>query len=109
MPYKDPKDPRLIACRKKWYQAHKKEQGIRTKKGMQKWMASQMGQEYKIRYRSIARELEKKSIASLSETYIKKQLKKEGYTDGQMKQYPELIEIKRIIIKTKRLCKTSSS
>lgn len=39
----------------------------------------------------------------LSEKYIIKQLKKEGFTIEEIRQYPELIDTKRQIIKTKRL------
>lgn len=39
--------------------------------------------------------------------YIKDLLIKNGFTTKQIKQYPELIETKRLLIKTKRLCKTS--
>lgn len=41
----------------------------------------------------------------LKHTYIKQKLKQKGFTSNQIT--PELIEVQRIIIKTKRLCKTS--
>lgn len=46
----------------------------------------------------------KKKCESLDPAYIKKQLKKKGFTDDMLKQEPGLIQLQSIIIKTKRLC-----
>lgn len=49
----------------------------------------------------------KKSIENLNPGYIIKLIKKgSGLTSLEIKNYPELIETKKLIIKTKRLCKT---
>lgn len=54
--------------------------------------------------------IEQRRRNNLSDRYIKRLLReKSGFTTDQIKDNPELIETKRIIIKTKRLCKTSQS
>lgn len=47
-----------------------------------------------------------KKIDNLTDCYIKQTLKLSGFTTEQINENPELIEVKRLIIKTKRLCKT---
>lgn len=44
---------------------------------------------------------------NLTEWYMVKHLKKLGYSEADIKKYPELIKAHRIIIKTKRLWKKS--
>ena len=51
------------------------------------------------------RKRNKINIDKLNCVYIKKRLKDKGFTKEQIT--PELIEVQKIIIKTKRLCKTS--
>ena len=46
------------------------------------------------------------SAKKISDFYTKRVLKKRGFTPEQIEQNPELINIQRIIIQTKRLCKT---
>ena len=53
------------------------------------------------------KEYNKEYSKNLSDGYIKRELKNKGYPPNQIT--PELIEVKRLIIKTKRLCKTSQS
>jgi uncharacterized Zn finger protein (UPF0148 family) len=64
---------------------------------------------YKKKYRVIQSDAErdylKKSIETLKDFYIKRALKAKGFEKEQITT--ELIEVQRIIIKTKRLCKTS--
>ena len=43
-----------------------------------------------------------RSVADLKESYIKSKLRKQGFKNEQIT--PELIELKRITLKTKRLC-----
>ena len=51
---------------------------------------------------------ERKLREELSDCYvINKLIRGTNLTAKQIRETPELIEIKRIIIKTKRLCKTS--
>ena len=47
----------------------------------------------------------KNNTIELKNTYIKAKLKAKGFLNQQIT--PELIEVQRIISKTKRLCKTS--
>lgn len=57
--------------------------------------------------KKIERDAWMSSISLLDDKYIIKQLRADmGLTTKTIKEYPELIEVKRIIIKTKRLCKT---
>ncbi|HEY3405394.1 MAG TPA: hypothetical protein VGK59_18545 [Ohtaekwangia sp.] len=56
-------------------------------------------EKHKDKHNSIGR----KETEELSEKYIIKQLKKEGFTIEDIRQYPELIDTKKQIIKTKRL------
>ena len=48
------------------------------------------------------RNSEKKAIAELKDRYLIKLLKNQGFKNDQIT--PELIELKRITLKTKRLC-----
>lgn len=69
-------------------------------------------------YRKTYRENNKTKFADASKKYTSKQvsnvtpnycsflLKRNGFTEEQIKQYPELIKTKQLILKTKRLCKT---
>jgi len=45
-------------------------------------------------------------VSELSDVYVKSCLKYSGFSKKEIESNPELIEIKRLIIKTKRLCKT---
>lgn len=46
---------------------------------------------------------------ALNDKYVKKKLLSQGFSHEQIKNNPELIKIKRLIIKTKRLWKTSQN
>jgi hypothetical protein len=46
---------------------------------------------------------------TLHDAYMKQHLRKLGYKKEEITKYPELIETQRLIIKTKRLCKTSQN
>lgn len=48
-------------------------------------------------------------VSELNPIYCKYLLKSEGFSESVINQNPELIEVKRIILKTKRLCKTSQN
>ena len=50
-----------------------------------------------------------KSIENLSDRYLKARLKANGFENEIINTRPELIELEKIIIKTKRLCKTSKN
>jgi hypothetical protein len=51
-------------------------------------------------------EFNNKSISNLSNNYVIKNLIQRGLSIEQIKENKELIEVQRLIIKTKRLCKT---
>ncbi len=51
----------------------------------------------------------KKYIENLNNWYLKEKLKKKGFTIEQINNNPELLEVQKLIIKTKRLCKTLQS
>lgn len=52
-------------------------------------------------------EKQKYYAENLHDAYMKQHLRKLGYTNEQIMNYPEIKETIKIIIKTKRLCKTS--
>lgn len=46
----------------------------------------------------------------VADTYVRKLLReKHGYTIEQIKENPEIVEVKKIILKIKRVCKTSKT
>lgn len=51
-------------------------------------------------------QLREKRVTNLPYNYIKDSLKRSGFELEQIKNNPELIEVRRITIKIKRLCKT---
>lgn len=53
---------------------------------------------------------DKKAREELQDCYVISQItKRSNLTSKEIRKYPELIEAKRIIIKTKRLCRTSQN
>ena len=52
---------------------------------------------------------DKKQKLDLIPSYLKSKLKQKGFTNEQIKNNPELLEIQKILIKTIRLCKTSQN
>lgn len=130
MPYKDKNNPKNIAYKKAYYERTKQGRYERIKHNIYKWRErhpekyKQIKQEYykdnkhkilerqKISYQkhiSKRHASEKRHSEELSDRYIKKHLLKLGYTRKQIRKYPELLETHRILIKTKRLCKTSKN
>lgn len=68
-------------------------------------------QEYNKKHREVINEKYKKreklKREDLADRYlIKLLIEKNGFSSDQVKENPELIELKKIILKTKRLCKT---
>lgn len=58
----------------------------------------------------LRRQRKKKYVDQMSDFYIKDNLKRKmGFTSEEIERHPELIEIKKIIIQTKRLCKKSQN
>jgi hypothetical protein len=57
-------------------------------------------------YNSTQKERVKRLRKGLPEYYIKQQLRSKGFTKQQIIDNPEIIEVQRLMIKTKRLCKT---
>ncbi len=47
-----------------------------------------------------------KQVELLNNNYITSKLKRKGFKLNEIKDNPEIIEVQRILIKTKRLCKT---
>ena len=54
-------------------------------------------------------EIANRAVKELSNYYIRTRLRDRGFTNEQINQYPELLESIKLIIKTKRLCKTSQN
>lgn len=54
-------------------------------------------------------ERKRNETESLTDNYIKRQLRKDGFSRKEINEYPELIKTKRNILKIKRLCKTSQN
>ena len=67
---------------------------------------SEAGKKYRLKYPEKAALKQKRHYENLNDFVITKSLKRIGLSEIDIKENPELIEIKRIIIKTKRLCKT---
>lgn len=62
------------------------------------------------KYNSSSNDRVKKSIKSLADHYIIKELKRgTTLTTSDIKQHPELIELKRQVILNKRLCRSQTS
>lgn len=59
--------------------------------------------------RTLSRNAKLRKTESLTDYYIKQQMRKKGYTSDQLQLNPELINIQRIIIQIKRQCKTSKN
>jgi len=124
MPYKDPKDPRNIAQAKAYYERTKEDRYQKYKHNTMKWRAENP-EKYKesvIKYRQKTKERRiekqrtynelnkenikasiKKAVKELSDPYMKRYLVKLGYSREDLEKYPQIIETKRMILKTKRL------
>jgi len=91
----------------------------RNKDGLQKWCNSCVNERRSLRYKenpfkirerqkkynSSALERQKKHIKEISDTYVIAELKRgTNLNSKEIREYPELIEAKRQIIKNKRLC-----
>ena len=50
----------------------------------------------------------KRCVEKLSQFYVRARLREIGFTKEQIEQTPELLEVIKIIIKTKRLCKSKN-
>lgn len=132
MPYKDPKNPKNIEYKKKYYQANKDTiwSYAQRKGSSDKWRRKNKVKvseysrkrrknnrndliEKSRRYWNESKEtLNKKDrlrTELLTDGYMKKHLRKHGYSPQEIKQHPELTESYRLIIKMKRLCKTSKN
>lgn len=70
---------------------------------------AESGKKYRLKYPEKAKLKQKKHIENLNDCIINKALKRTGFSENDIKENPELIEIRKIIIKTKRLCKTSKN
>lgn len=109
--YQDKKDvinsrPCRKIARKKYEECHKDKRRQRSKDYFYA-NRDKMIAKVKRWWTERGNEMKRKETELLTDYYLKKQLKKDGFTREQISQYPELIETKRILLKTKRLCKTS--
>lgn len=121
MPYKDKNDPRLLAYRRKQYIKNKdkfwsyevrKDSIIKWSKNnpdkvkkINKNCRDRRSEETKNKIKQRAKTYDcnnmKKHSAELSDLYVSRQLVRDGFKKKELT--PELIEVKRLIIKTKRL------
>jgi hypothetical protein len=88
--------------RKKYYKEYQKEYYKEYYKELQK---SEKYKEYRKEYHKSDKykEYDKEYRKELHPSYIKKKLKQQGFTTEDIAQYPELIEIKKLTLKIKRL------
>lgn len=103
------KNPEKLKERAKEWQLNNPEKYKERKK---EWLLNNPGKDkesrnkWKCKNPEKVKENSKNQRKSLNTCYIKKTLKLSGFTTEQINENPELIEVKRLIIKTKRLCKT---
>lgn len=109
--------------KKKWRKENPekvKEENLRAKPRTDEWRKENKKtlKEKKAKYRlknieyikSKKPDEEKKAREELQDNYVISQItKRSNLTSKDVRKYPELIEIKRLIIKTKRLCRTSQN
>lgn len=121
MPYKDPKDPRNIAYKKAYYQRTKDGRYQRYKHSLFKYFKTEKGKEArrasakKTRDKDIHKSrqrvnlINRRHVKNLEDPYLRSLLKKRhGFTKEDLVDYPEIIETHRLIIKTKRLCRSKT-
>lgn len=123
MPYKDPKNPKNVSYRKRYYEENKDTMWSyeRRKESHEKYRKSTKGKESNRRARAnrieafreynrdyynenkpILNTKSRKKTELLTDGYMRKHLLKLGYTRQDIKKYPELVETHRLIIKIKR-------
>ena len=78
------------------YQKSEKGQ-IASKKAKRKWDKNNKDKKL---------EIGRRLISNLSDGYVKQKLRAKGFCSEEIEDNPELVEVHKIIIKTKRLCKT---
>lgn len=84
---------------KKWHQKNYKEKKECIVVNRKPYQSS-------TRYKALSKFRKKTGINELKDFYVKDKLRRLGFTNEQLDALPELIEIQRITIKFKRLCKT---
>lgn len=90
---------------KKYRKKYKAENPEKIKEISKNWNAAN-----KQKIRTLQRERNKKGRLSLDDRYVMTCLKStSNFTFSELRKHPELIEAQRLIIKTKRLCRTSQS
>lgn len=70
---------------------------------------NEKGKDWRIKNEAYVKSMDHKKTQELTDGYMRKHLLKLGYTRVQIKRHPELLESHRLIIKIKRLCKTSKN
>ena len=93
------------SCMKGIERAWKKDSYIRNKKTYQTYF-----KEHKSEIYAKNREREHDRRKDIADRYVTKLLReKHGFTPEQLRTHPEIIEVKRLILKIKRECRTSQS
>jgi hypothetical protein len=76
---------------------------VRKWRNLNKEYGKKKRDEYAILFPNYGKERRKNDIDNLRSPYLIAKLKRKGFTKEQIKEYPQLIEVQKILIKTKRL------
>lgn len=124
MPYKDSRNPKLLAYKKAYYLRTKEILRVARKKATIKWRKANrlkinkyLREKYNPEIAKVHNEKHKQKLLAtfkeqakkLDTVYLIRQLKKAGWTIEQLKEHPEIIDIYKLQLKTKRLCKLQTS
>lgn len=111
--YKKSRDGYRTQCKqcdyeyhKKYCQTHRSEMCQYVKKNGQKNNYKHQ-KEYHKNNPNNRIEMIKNGVDSLNDRYVKSTLKHSGFSREMLESNPEIVEVKRLLIKTRRLCKTS--
>lgn len=110
--YRDKNHDKLLQLKRKWIDNNRNHVNESNRK--YKKENSEKERQYKTNYNNANREqINKKNMdrytydcEHLGNMYISSLLRQSRFTTEQINENPELIEVKRLIIKTKRLCET---
>jgi hypothetical protein len=98
-------------CRKKYFQEYNQQNVEKVKERRKlyrlknKERDNQLSKEYRKNHKHKGTEYEQKRVGNLEKSYVISQLKQQGFKQEQIEVLPQLIELKRLTLKTKRLCK----
>ena len=90
---------------RRWTKNNPEKVSIKGKKwrDLNKEYGKKKRDEYAILFPNYGKERRKNYIDNLKSPYLVAKLKRKGFTKEQIKEHPELIEVQKILIKTKRL------